>query len=1170
MNPRFLTKALAVLLLLAPGASSQESRGTIIGRVLDPSGAVVAGAAVEAQNTETNTRVSTKTNAEGNYEIPYLLSGVYRISAELAGFKKAVRDGIELRVNDRLTLDFHLAVGDVAESVVVTGETPLLEAATASTGIVIDSRRVTELPIAGGSPFNLTRLAVGVANSSGHAPGNPTQDLASGAVAVNGTRPGSSEVTMDGAPNMYQRSSTYGAPPQDLVQEFKVQTTTYDATLGHATGAVVNVSTKSGTNVLHGTSYYFDSRIRSVPWFSNRWLYDTSTGPITPEKREQAEPKWLFQRWGDTFSGPVVLPRLYNGRNRTFWSFGYEGLYVRPQQQTFTGTVPTPEQARGDFSALLQLGSQYQIYDPATIAPAPSGRFSRQPLAGNVIPASRLDPIAKKMVTYWPAPNAAGTADGRQNYFQKSDQNWDYRSMLGRFDQNFSEKHRLFFRLSNSQFDQKTQNMPTIAYGTINDQTGYRMALDDVFVFRPDLLLNLRYGLVYQNPRNYPVSLGFDLLSLGFPQSLLNEISSKLPPAGIAFPQTAVDGLTTLSGGGGSSTRIYYHTFGGTLSKMSGNHSFRTGGEFRLMRENGYGFGNVAPHLNFTSTWTRGPLDNSPAAPIGQGLASMLLGIPGGGSISVNASRAEQSTFSALFIHDDWKVTRRLTLNLGLRYEYEPAVTERFNRSVRGFDFQTANPVEAQARANYAKSPIPEVPVEGFRAVGGLLFAGVGGQPRGLWTSDKNNLVPRIGFAFQASPKTVVRGGYGIFFDTLGIDRQHVNQGGFNQATSLIPSRDNGLTFRATLANPFPDGIQIPPGASGGLLTFLGRGVTFFSERPLNPYVQRWSLSVQRELPGRIVVETGYVGNRGTKFNVAREWNPAPANYLSRSPVRDQATIDFLSAQVRSPFAGMPEFSGTALANNQVNRSQLLRPLPHFTGISGSQPVGYSYYHSLQVQAEKRFSHGVTFQAAWTWSKFMEATGFLNDTDALPEKVVGDLDYPHRLIVNAVYELPVGRGKPLLGDARGVLNHLIGGWQVQGIFEGQSGAPLGFGNAIYFGNLHDIPLPVSRRMAERWFNTEAGFERDPRKQLGSNIRAFPTRFSGIRRDGINAWDLSVFKNFRITERWKAQFRAEANNALNHVMFAAPNTTPSSSAFGTITAETGHGPRRVDFGIKVIF
>ena len=207
--------------------------------------------------------------------------------------------------------------------------------------------------------------------------------LAAGQLVVNGTRTGSSEVTMDGVPNMYQRSSAHGAVVQDLVQEFKIQTTTYDASLGHATGAVVNVSTKSGTNTMHGTSYYFDSRIRAVPWFSNRWLYDTSTGPITPEKRDQAKPKWLFQRWGDTFSGPVVLPRLYNGRNRSFWSFGYEGLYVRPQQQTFTGTVPTAAERNGDFSALLKLGAQYQIYDPFTRRQAAANSGSSRRRAAN-------------------------------------------------------------------------------------------------------------------------------------------------------------------------------------------------------------------------------------------------------------------------------------------------------------------------------------------------------------------------------------------------------------------------------------------------------------------------------------------------------------------------------------------------------------------------------------------------------------------------------------------------------------------------------------------------------------------------------------------------------------------------------------------------------------------
>ncbi|MEK7407805.1 MAG: carboxypeptidase-like regulatory domain-containing protein, partial [Acidobacteriota bacterium] len=1036
--------------------SAQESRGSILGRVLDPSGAVAAGAKVQALNVATNAGASSVTNQEGNYEIPYLLPGMYRVTAELAGFKRAVRENIELRVNDRMALDFTLEVGDVAESVVVTAESPLLESATASIGMIVDERRAAELPIAGGNAFHLSRLAPGIVMSAGHGPGNPTMDLASGQIIVNGTRTGSSEVTLDGTPNTFRRNSAYGSPPADLVQEFRIQTVTYDATLGHATGAVVNVSTRSGTNRLRGTSYYFDSRVRAVPWFSNRWLWDPTTGPVTPEKRRQANPGWLYQRWGDTFSGPVVLPRLYNGRDRTFWSFGYEGMYVR-RQGTVEGTMPSKEQRTGDLAELLKLGARYQVYDPATTAPAgaPSGpgRFSRQPLAGNLIPASRINPVALKIIPYWPEPNKAGTADGRNNFFNVQKQDWDYRSMVGRLDENFSEKHRAFFRLSNSQFDQKNQNIRSPAIGDVADNTGYRLALDDVYVFKPELLLNVRYGLSYQNNATGRQSSGFDLLSLGFPQSLLNEIRTKNDPAGLTFPETVVDGgaYTTLGAAGPTSFATTYHTAGGTVTSMSGNHSMRFGGEFRLQRESAYNYGNVAPRLEFSTTWTRGPLDNSPAAPIGQGLASFLLGLPTGGRINANASRAEQSAFTALFFHDDWKMTRKLTVGLGLRYEYEGPTTERYNRTIRGFDFQAASPIAALALANYARSPIPEVPVAGFRAAGGLLFAGVGGQPRALWRGDKNNFSPRIGLAFQLTPKTIIRTGYGIFFDTMGIDRQHVNQGGFNQPTNLIASTDNGLNFIATLANPFPGGLEVPLGAAGGLSTFLGRGVTYFYETPLNAYMQRWSFAVQRELPQRIVMEAAYVGNRGAKIEAGRELNPVPRQYFSTLPVRDQQTIDFLSAQVANPFFGIAEFAGTGLGNQRTSRGQLLRAYPHFTSIATDFPAGWSYYHSLQLRMEKRLSQGVTFQSSWTWSKFMQATGYLNDTDPYLEKVVSDQDFPHRFTVSAIWEAPFGRGKSLAGNAPRWLDLMVGGWQLQGVYEGQSGPALGFGNSIFNG-----------------------------------------------------------------------------------------------------------------------
>jgi len=334
--------------------------------------------------------------------------------------------------------------------------------------------------------------------------------------------------------------------------------------------------------------------------------------------------------------------------------------------------------------------------------------------------------------------------------------------------------------------------------------------------------------------------------------------------------------------------------------------------------------------------------------------------------------------------------------------------------------------------------------------------------------------------------------------------------------------------------------------------------------------MQRRSLTLQRELPGHTVVGASYVGNRGTKLLVSRQFSPIPEQYLSTSPVRDQRVIDFLSAQVNNPFFGLEEFAGTGLAAQRIARNQLLRAYPHFTGVSTNLPNGFSYYHSFQVEMEKRMSRGLMFLTSWTYSKFMEARTYQNETDPVPEKVISDQDYPHRLVVSAIYEFPFGRGKPIFGNAGRLLNGALGGWQLQGWFEGQTGQALGFGNAIFRGNLKDIPLPVSARTAERWFNAEAGFERSASLQLANNIVRFPSRFSGVRGDGINNWDFSLFKSFHLREGWRLQFRMETYNSLNHVQFANPNTAPANTAFGTVTAEKGHGQRQVTFALKLLF
>src|SRR5574340_534945 len=706
----YMVYILSAVLISSGAACAQESLASLLGRVTDPSGAVIAGAAVRATNVATNTTASSVSNEQGNYEIPYLLPGVYRVEVEITGFKKAIRDGVELHVADRQAVDFTLELGAITESIAVTAHGELLDTTNASVGTSMQSRSASELPVVGGNAFYLARLTPGVLSSGGRSAGNAMDAGAGTNIIVNGVKSGSSEITLDGVPNMTERDGAI-PPIQDLVQEFRIQTATFDASIGHAAGAVTNVSLKSGTNALHSTAYGFYSRWRAVPWFTNKFIYDPTTGPINEAKKARALEGWRHERWGATFGGPVVLPKVYNGRSKTFWVYGYEGLYIL-RNLNGTYNVPTDAQRRGDFSGLLKISSRYQIYDPMTIRPAPAGHFSREPLAGNVIPASRLDPVALKLLEYWPRSNQAGTVDFRQNYFRTRDINRDDRNMSGKVDHNFSEAHRMFFRLSNNQHDNKTDTLPGLASGTLLDRTTYGAVLDAVYVFNPQTRLNLRYGITYEDDATSRRSQLMDLTTLGFPQSLVNEIKTKGNAAGIAFPQISVDGLQRLGDAGGNGIGTIYHTWAGTMTRMTGGHSFRIGGEYRLQRENAFNYGAVAPNLTFSTTWTRGPPENSPTAAngVGQGLASMLFGLPTSGNIATNASQAEQSTFTGLYLQDDWRVTPRLSVNLGLRWAYEGADTERFNRAVRGFDFGAASPLSAAAAGAYAKAPDPILP----------------------------------------------------------------------------------------------------------------------------------------------------------------------------------------------------------------------------------------------------------------------------------------------------------------------------------------------------------------------------------------------------------------------------------------------------------------------------
>lgn len=1154
--------SISLCLLLSYSTVGQEARGSIVGAVTDPSGAVLPNAPVVVTNMSMGTRVSVPTNDSGRFTAPYLIPGTYSVLVEQQGFKRFLREGIEVRVNDRLEVNVQLEVGAAEQTVTVTGDTPLLSTESASLGTVVDGRRVSELPIPHGNPYFLIGLAAGVSFTRDPRLDRPFEPTHIVGYTMDGTRANRSDITIDGAVSTATAGngeviSSY-VPPADIVQEFKVQTATFDAAFGQTEGGVTNISLKSGTNTLHGTMYYTNM---TPGLFANDYFANAN--------RIQ-RPDFFYHRWGASAGAPIVIPKVYNGKNRTFFMWGYEGIKESRPRNNGTPTVPSDAMKNGDFSSLLAVNSSFQIYNPFTRRSVAGGRFQQDPFPGNIIPASLFNPVAKKVLdTYYPTPVSAGNPDGTNNYQRPELQEAaDYYTHSVRIDHSLSDKHRIFGRYSwydrTSNYNNYFDNLATGEWFIFSSRAG---VFDDVYTFNPTTVLNLRYGYnrFIRGTDANPGQRGFDLTSIGLPASYNDLISPDIR----RFPRFDIAGYQG-TGIGGEYRPNDTHSFNATLNKTIGTHSTKYGFEFRSYRETDKFFANnQTGQFNFDSTWTRGPLDNSPTSPnqLGQSAAAFLLGLPTASSfVQRAADYAEQSLSYSFFAHDDWKVSNKLTLNIGLRWEFEQGLTERYNRSVSNFDFGYVQPFEDAARAKYAANPTPEVPASSFNTRGGLLFAGVNGASRVLYNTPKVNLMPRFGLAYKMDNRTVLRGGYGIFFGFLGQRRGDVIQTGFSRATPYIPTQDNGLTFLSTLSNPFPDGILEPVGAAQGQQTFLGQNISFYNANPVPPYMQRWQMGVQRELGRGYVVEATYVGNRGTNIEITQNLNVTPQRYLSTSPVRDNDRINYLSANLPNPFQGlMPAGASSTFTAANIARERLLRPYPQFDQVNQSRFDGYSWYHSAQLSLEKRFSQGYTLSAAYTLSKFMQATETYQADDARPTELISDMDRPHRIVLSGIYELPFGR------SSTGVSRYLIGGWQIGGVYQFQSGAPINWGNIIFRGDIHDIELDPSQRSVQRWFNTDAGFERAAAAQLASNVRTFPARFGFIRAHNINNYDLSLIKNTRFHERFNAQFKAEFLNAMNHPLFPAPATGPTGSNFGQAIASTqANYPRRVQLTMKLLF
>jgi hypothetical protein len=1164
---------------------AQESRATLNGNITDPSGAGVLNATVTATNIATNVEVQATTTEDGNYTIPFLQPGTYDVAATAGGFKRAVRESIVLQVGGTSTVNFDLQVGDVAEQVTVTADAPLLEVTTASRGNVIENLRVTEMPLNGRNPFMLSNLSPGVVFAGNQAFTRPFDNGDNARFSINGGVRQSNEFVIDGAPDN-AITDTQGnrtradqniayIPTVDATQEFRVVTNFYDAQYGRTGGGVISVSTKTGSNEYHGTVYDF---IRRYQWGANNIAANAAGIPnyaVEPGTGRNLGGRKLDQ-YGFYVGGPASIPRLYDAKDKTFFSAAWEN-YRESSPGPGQGRVPSLLERAGNFSQ-----SGVTIYDPLTTRANPNWnsaggntaanpQFLRDPFPNNTIPPERLSPIGRALANAYPEPNFQGA--GTNNYLSSPNLAEDkFRNWLARVDHNIGQKVRLFGRYAynkREEFNPGTLSFPGILYDAQDPliRENNNAVFDAVTVLTPSMILDTRVGLTrYIEEAQRRSVYGFDATSIGFPASFSNARFDPIPPR-LSIEQFGDVG--TRNQRYNVSNTISFQPL---LSWVTGKHSLKFGGDLRDIRVNTASGSFVwgGGMFSFTRAFTT-RFPQIEQADAGSAIGSLLLGYPSGGTIQYTPRLAYRWGYYGWFIQDDFRVTDRLTVNLGLRWDVEGSATERYNRMNRGWNFEGADPgLAAAARtANPADCPA----CANLR--GGLLFAGVGDQSREAFNTDYDHWQPRIGAAYRLTERTVLRGGFGMYYLPQAF---FGGVAGFAQDTPFAATAGGGANAfipANTLSNPFPSGLLSPSNESLGLSTFAGQNVVFVDPNRRIPRANQWSFGIQHQLPWNVLIDASYVGSRTYDINTgdnqtggARNINVNTAEQIARA--RQDPT--YFTQSVANPFAGLlPGSLGAAT----VARSQLLRPFPQFGEVTYvGESVGKIWYDALQLSVEKRYTQGLVLVLAYTWSKNLESVGFLNPQDPSTVRNVTASDRPHRLVVSGVFELPFGRGRAFANNVNRGVNMLIAGWEYNFIGIMQSGTPVDLpGNVDIIGSVND-----DNGTFQRWFNgcvapaTASATCSDPSWQLrGPNtLRTTPFRASWIRTPTRPLWDMSLNKKFYFTERLDLQFRFEAFNVFNSPVRSGPFTDPTRSDFGVIPLGQSNLPRQVQLGFKFNF
>src|SRR5688572_846185 len=1209
---RFVFSIFALLFVFAMATPAQEFRGTITGTVTDPNGAVVPGAKVTLKNAGTNIAATVTTNESGAFTVPYLVPGTYSVSVVGDGFKTTTRESVDVAVDARINLDFKLEIGTSAE-VNIIADTDVIERGSVTTGTQVSRRQIEELPLAEGAPYTLATQAPGMVytgdpNFQGPtANGNLAGFRSNGTVGNQVNRSGGNVINLDGSPNLAYDGQVAFTPSSDSTQEFKVQTNSFDAQLGFTAGATVSVATRSGTNKFHGSAYLFN---RDKSRTANNF-FNNSEGIDRPERK--------YNRYGFTVNGPII-------RDRTFFMFAFERQKDNVAQTT-TYSVPTIKMRQGDFSELLAVNGSpvnIPIYDPATAqslnnscTPGSTGtRVCRTAFAGNIIPAGRIYGPALAFMQFFPEPNIAGTDNGTQNNFI-TDQNLirPYRSFLVRIDHNFSESTRIFGKYYNSHNTEDRYNLtmePDSIFRGFEDRDNVGGNVGVTSTLSPSFILDLRgsWGKFklrrYQEDQPTAADLGFT----GIPSDRQGFVFPRFDFSGPANRMEV--GSLRADYNDGRERPFDMFTFQPTLTQIWGNHTLKYGYDFRRLHETFDYQGNAAGQFTFQGTYMmqHSSSGNTERDRPGRDWASFLLGIPTGGQIDNPQVYDVSSQFHGFFIHDDWRVTPKLTLNLGLRYEIETGFKDTEGRIVVDFDRTAPSPIAAQVLANYNSNTPTGVPIGAFQDLsGGFIFANGSETNQQI---DFNNWQPRIGFSYAFDAKTVIRGGFGIFTSPFQILTQNVIfQPGFSSPTIFTSTTNNGLTVR-TLQNPFPNGILPSPGSSQGLMTFVGRDLTAVGNNgPTSVVLQnerenanytRFIIGIQREIWGGIGVEATYIYSRGSNLAVNRELNfiprdcvrvtdgqPCLVDLATANPatlVADLATATtYLNATVPNPFRTLVP-DGGAWNSSTMQRRRLLTAFPQFGNVSVMEYDGSSTFNSIQLQFVKRFTQGLSLNGSYTWMHDRLKDQYLNPQDTELTEYISPFERPHRFTFSGIYELPFGKGKKWGNSWNAVVDAFFGGWQLQGLYEWQSGEPLMLPNAFYSGDITQLQSFLGEKDSEgrrygvdirAWDNsgfaingTVPGVANNHTSGSAISLRNIPITTDGLRNQRFLKFDAGISKSFKIKEGMKIQVRIEAINLLNSPYFSTPNLTPSSSDFGFTSAPVRQPPRDIQIGGRFTF